>query len=442
VDDAMFSAIKSIYIMAKQMVKEEYLPPDYSMYKKDSSLLFQYLNDWCCSVDKSVVLFLDEIDSLYDEVLVSVLRQLRNGFQIRPKAFPASIALVGLRDIREYKLKIRELDGSLGSGSPFNIKAESYFLKGFTRENLTDLFAQYTSETGQVFKPEITDLIHDYTNGQPWLVNAMANHIVVKILNNDYSREITAEIVNQAKEELIQRRDTHLDSLTDKLQESRVKPIVQAIINGETLTHDTFNDDLKYCIDLGIVKDENNEIKFANKIYAEIIPRVLNFAFQKNFGTEGNIQWYVNKDESLNMDLLLREFQQFYRENSESWLERFSYKEAGHQLLLMAFLQRVINGGGQIEREMALGNGRTDLVVSYKSQVFVLELKIKRDNFNMERSKQQLTRYLDKLGEPHGYLVLFEPKPSTEIAWESRIRWEEMAFTWNDITKKITLVEM
>ena len=82
VDDAMFSAIKSIYIMAKQMVKEEYLPPDYSMYKKDSSLLFQYLNDWCCSVDKSVVLFLDEIDSLYDEVLVSVLRQLRNGFQI------------------------------------------------------------------------------------------------------------------------------------------------------------------------------------------------------------------------------------------------------------------------------------------------------------------------------------------------------------------------
>ncbi|KJJ85175.1 hypothetical protein OMAG_000959 [Candidatus Omnitrophus magneticus] len=178
-----------------------------------------------------------------------------------------------------------------------------------------------------------------------------------KILKSDFTKKITLAHAEEAKENLIKRRDTHLDSLLDKLKEPRVKNIVSAIINGDTLVYDSFNDDLIYVLDLGIVAEKNNDIVFANEIYREIIPRVLNFSMQKNIREEGTTSWYLNPDGKLDMDKLLKAFQKFYRRNSEHWMERFDYKEAGHGLLLMAFLQRVINGGGRIDREMAVGRG-------------------------------------------------------------------------------------
>jgi len=425
---------------------ELFLTENEAIPKYNSEIHFtlkDYLTNWAKSSKKPIVLLLDEVDSLYDDIFVSLLRQLRDGFQVRPKLFPACIALVGLRDVRDYKMKVRLEDKSLGTGSPFNVKSESFTLQNFSLKDVTDLFAQHTHDTGQKFNTEVTELIYKYTNGQPWLVNALANHIVTRMLEGDYTKEITKEIVVQAKEELIQRRDTHLDSLVDKLSETRVRTIVMAIINGEELLHDTFNDELQYCIDLGIVrKDKQVGICFSNPIYQEIIPRVLNYNMQMSMIPKVEPQWFFTKDNRLNMNALLKEFQQFYRENSESWLERFNYKEAGHQLLLMAFLQRVINGGGQIEREMALGNGRCDMMVKYNNQNFVLELKIKRNSITKEEGLEQLIRYLDKLNEAHGYLIIFESKSSTEIAWENRIKWYDIEHTWNEITKQITVVEM
>jgi len=433
--------IKALISTSNLFLENDNILPIYDNIKHRS--LYDFLVDWSSNNSKPIVILLDEIDALYDDILISVLRQLRNGFQIRPKSFPSSIALVGLRDIRDFKMKARANDGSLGSGSPFNIKAKSFTLQNFSLKEVTDLFAQHTHDTGQEFKPEISELIHHYTGGQPWLVNAMANEIIVEILQNDTKKEITKDIVIQAKEDLIKRRDTHLDSLIDKLSEERVRKIVMAIINGQELLHDTFNDELQYCIDLGIVKfDKKNGICFSNPIYQEIIPRVLNYNMQMSMIPKVEPQWFFTKDDKLNINALLKEYQNFYRENSESWLERFSYKEAGHQLLLMAFLQRVINGGGRIEREMALGNGRCDMVVIYNNENFVMELKIKSSNFNFEKSKIQLIQYLDKLNEPHGYLIIFESKPSTEISWENRIKWYDIEHIWNEITKQITVVEM
>jgi hypothetical protein len=91
---------------------------------------------------------------------------------------------------------------------------------------------------------------------------------------------------------------------------------------------------------------------------------------------------------------------------------------------------------------MALGNGRCDMVVKYHKQRFVLELKIRSKNYNHERALQQLTRYLDQLGEPHGYLIIFESKTSDEVPWDNRIKWSETEYSFNDISKKVTIVEM
>jgi len=440
-DKAMFIIIESIYEAAKTFLPKNERPPEVTNYTPIENLLFKYLTDWSQLQSKAILLFIDEIDSIWDDILIITLRQLRNGFQFRPKNFPASIALVGLRDIREYKNKVKALDGEMGSGSPFNVKAESFFLKNFTKEQITQLFQQYTDETGQKFSEPVIDSVHSYTGGQPWLVNAMANEITVKILKNDYSKEITTEIVEIAKENLIIRRDTHLDSLMDKLKEPRVKNIVQSIISGDPFATDSFNDDLQYTLDLGIVIVENQTIKISNKIYTEVIPRVLNYGFQCSIAPIVEPMWFI-KNGKLEMNLLLKEFQQFYRENAESWIDRFSYKECGQQLLLMAFLQRIINGGGRIDREMALGRGRTDLLVAYASEKFVLELKIKNKNYTQDKSCIQLSRYIDTVGLSSGYLIAFEPKLSTEVPWEERIKWNEIDFEWQAVKRKITIVEL
>jgi hypothetical protein len=404
VEKANRAIIESLHSAAFEQVDGANQPPSPLDYEPSIIVFKNYLTDWARSSSLPIILLIDEIDSLYDDVLISVLRQLRDGFQFRPEAFPSSVALVGLRDVREYKEKVRDNDKSIGSGSPFNIKAKSLTISNFSRLQIADLLQQYTDEGGQVFDNEVIDLICSLTGGQPWLVNSLAREITGKILDGDVSKPITIDIVNQAKENLIMRRDTHLDSLIDKLMDARVRPIVDAVISGADVVYDNFNDNLQYALDLGIIKRSDSGIMISNEIYKEIIPRVINLSFMANIIPKVSPQWFIKPDGRLDMDALLREFQDFYREHSESWLDNFSFHESGKQLLLMAFLQRIVNGGGSIAREMAVGRGRTDLVIEFKGDVFVLELKIKRSNTNMERTYKQLFHYLDQLNQPHGYL--------------------------------------
>jgi hypothetical protein len=331
---------------------------------------------------------------------------------------------VGLRDIRDYRLRARADNPSIGAGSPFNVKAKSFLLQAFSPEEVQRLLGQHTHDTGQVFSQEVFDKLYEFSGGQPWLTNALANEIVAEILHNDYSRTITTDMVEQAKERLIQQRQTHLDSLADKINDPRVRPIIMSIITGDAPAFDGFDDAMRYCRDLGIIS-MTAPIQFANPIYREIVTRILNSSLQEGINQDiARTTWYLNPDGSLDVEKLLQAFVDFYRWNSESWLERFQYKEAGHQLLLMAFLQRIINGSGRIEREMALGNGRTDMVVFWKNQVIPIEIKLHHNARSESDGLQQLSRYLDKLGQKHGYLVLFEKKSSEELPWEQRIRRE------------------
>lgn len=436
IEQANKAMTDALYVLSGRFLPEAERP-----FKPQHPIsLHNYLERWSTAQRKPIVLLIDEADSLWGDVLVSFLRQLRDGFQNRPQGFPQSVALVGLRDIREYRLKARADTPSLGAGSPFNVKAKSFFLSAFNLKDVTQLLQQHTADTGQRFSPAVIKKIYEFSGGQPWLTNALANEIVSEMLGDDYSRAIRPQMVETAKERLIAARQTHLDSLADKLREDRVRKVVMAIVSGEAPLFDDWDDSLRYCRDLGIIKNTKGEITFANPIYREIITRVLNSSFEGIMVGQEIYQtpFYVQPDGSLDMDKLLQEFQKFYRKNSEHWLERFQYKEAGHQLLLMAFLQRVVNGGGRIEREMAAGNGRTDLAVFWKDQVFILEMKIKRDNATKEEGLDQIWAYMDRLDRQQGYLVLFEPQSPKAVSWEQRTKWETLEYQG----KQITVVEL
>ena len=427
VEDANNVFIRSIYQTADVFLPPEHLPPDPYEYAASPQLLRQYLTDWCLKLPKPLILLLDEIDALYDEVLISTLRQLRDGFQTRPRKFPQSIALVGLRDIREYSLRSHNSDPATAAGSPFNIRAKSFALPTFSREEVRDLLDQHSRDTGQLFTSEVFEKIYEYTGGQSWLTNAIANEMVAEMFKNDYSRPILPGTVEEAMQRLVEQRHTHIDGLAKKIQDPRVRPVIMSIITGDTPDFDGFDDALRYCRDLGII-GSTDPIRFANPINREIIIRHLNAGLERAISHDiAQPAHYLQADGSLNMDKLLDAFIDFYCLQAESWLARFEYKEAGHPLLLMAFLQRILQGGGQVDREMAIGNGRTELTVYWREQVIPLQIRMLQDARSQSAGLQQLGRQLARLGQQRGYLLLFEKKSLAEVPWRHRLRREQCA---------------
>ena len=295
-------------------------------------------------------MFFDEADCLFGKVLVSFLRQLRDGYVNRSEIpFPASIALVGMLDVRDYKAQIRPDGESLGQISPFNIITEDLGLRNFTTEEVRNLFSQHTEATGQGFSPEALAAVMDWTRGQPWLVNAIARECVEKIHDFRYD-----------------------------------EPITVAEIIGRYLTRDA----------------QDNMLK-----------------------SVATTPWATT--DGLDMPGLMAAFQTFWRENAGADRHVYDYKEATPHLVLMAFLQRVLNGEGRITREMALGSRRLDLCIEYRHSRYAVEVKTAK-NFAGEKSYAQLADYLDSLGQTEGWMAVFDT--GSDKPWDEKLYNRDVAF--------------
>ncbi|MFN7918978.1 MAG: ATP-binding protein [Bryobacteraceae bacterium] len=382
------------------------------------------LQEWAAHSPQPIVLMIDEIDALVGDNLISVLRQLRAGYADRPESFPQSIILCGVRDLQDYR--IHGTKEVITGGSAFNVKAASLRIGDFTPADVRNLYEQHTAETGQVFEEAVYDLVWTYTRGQPWLVNALADEACFQI-QKDRTQPITPGLIEQAKESLILKRVTHLDQLTDKLKEPRVQAVIEPMVAGdeETTLQLVESDHVRYVIDLGLIRRTRTGLEIANGIYKEVIPRELNHLMQDAFLTRERTTWYVLSDGRLDMGKMLTNFQQFYRENSESWLGRYEYKEAGPHLILQAFLQRIINGGGSLDREYALGLHRTDLLVKWThpagTQRVVLETKVLRKSLEatIASGLEQIATYMDKTGCEDAHLIIFDPRK--EVSWDEKV---------------------
>ncbi len=386
-----------------------------------STQISEGLRDYCSILDKPLIIFFDEIDGLQNGTLVTFLRQLRDSYISRPEiTFVHCIALVGMRNIRDYRSKIRDTQQTLGSASPFNIISEALTIKNFLFSDIESLYLQHTQATGQVFEKTALEKVFEQTDGQPWLVNAIAREIIQNILEDDHAQKITEELVQQAIQNIILRRDTHIDSLFDKLKEPRVRKIIEPIILGKPNEISISSDDTQYCMDLGLIKIFDGEILPANKIYNEVIIRTLSYDSQFELIHKIKPDW-VDDHCNIDMTRLIKGFQQFWRENADIWVEKYEYKEAAPHLILQAFLQRVINGGGTILREYASGRERMDLCVIFGNNKYPIELKIRYSKSVVQEGIEQLANYMTTLGEATGWLVIFDR--DTAKKWDEKIFW-------------------
>jgi hypothetical protein len=376
------------------------------------------LADLCSQLNRPLALFFDEADCLGGPTLISFLRQLRDGYINRDEMpFPHSLVLIGMRNIRDYRIQVRPDSQTLGSASPFNIAKESLTLKNFSREEIAALYQQHTEDTGQKFPAEFTDYISEMTQGQPWLVNAIAAEVLEKLCRNDFQKTLTPAMAEEAIQRIILRRDTHIDSLLARLDEERVQKIIEPVLLGEGDDIEELSSDYQFVRDLGLIRNDRGVIRISNPIYSEVISRTLNYDLQNRLDIGYINCWMDGKN--IDISGLLKGFQGFWRDNSEAWRERFQYKEAAPHLILMAFLQRAVNGGARIDREYATGTRRVDICVTYKEKRYPLELKLVRSEKTREEGLKQLAGYMETLGCNEGWLLLFDLKSSGP--WEQRI---------------------
>ncbi len=429
-DDEVAAQETLVRILTTQA--EAQLPPELRappfVALSEQTRLSEFLSAWTRQSPRPLVLLFDEIDALRGQSLISVLRQLRAGYPERPARAPWSVALCGLRDVRDYKAASGGDPARLGTASPFNVKLESLRLGNFDDDDVRGLLGQHTAETGQPFEPDAVARILELAGGQPWLVNALAHEVVGKM---QVVEPVRRSHVEEAKERLILARATHLDSLVSKLAEPRVQRVIEPLIGGEEAPVDAvFDDDVAYVVDLGLVKDR--PLRIANPIYQEVVARVLSNPAERRVRVEGRA--FVRTDGSFDLGKMLEDFRRFWIEQGAEMSDEVTYREAGAQLVLMAFLHRVVNGGGAVAREVGFGTQRVDLLVTwpYRApdgraliQREALELKVWRDKRRdpLDDGLVQLDAYLTRLGLDAGTLILFDRREQREPI-EQRTRFE------------------
>ncbi|GDX82681.1 hypothetical protein LBMAG42_44920 [Deltaproteobacteria bacterium] len=421
--------LRAIGRAANRQLPAEHWPPDidHALTGNVGDRLGAWLTSWCASVRAPVVLLLDEADVVSGAALVSLLRQLRAGFMDRGVGqFPVSVGLIGMRDLRDYLTQAK--DGSpINPGSPFNIKAGSLTLRNFTHEDVAALYAQHTADTGQAFTPEAVERAFWWTSGQPFLVNALARDCVMRLVL-DRSVPITAADIDVAKEALVLARTTHLDALGQRLRDPRVAPVVQAVLVGD-MELAYASDDYTLCLDLGLVADTKSGATIANPLYREVLARELSYQTQRNLR---DAWWkWSRADGTLDVPALVEAFTEWWREHAAVLEERAErgYLEAVPHLVFMAFLQRVVNGGGRITREYAAGRGALDLLLEYEGEKHVFEIKrVPARHVSLERVRaeglKQTASYLDTVGVSEGWLLIFDQREGR--SWEERLTTEDV----------------
>lgn len=411
---------RSVYELRDEVLAQE--PP--------GAALRVLLERWCSAAAKPLVLLIDEVDAMVGDSLISVLRQLRTSYFLRPTSFPQSVVLCGVRDVRDYQIYSTKDQNYTSGGSAFNIKAKSLRLGDFSEADVHALLAQHTAETGQEFEARAVDRVWQLTRGQPWLVNALAQRVCFEEQGGlDRSRAIRETAIDDAKETLILQRVTHLHQLSTKLREDPVRRVIEPMLADSDKLVDLAEDDLDYVSDLGLVR-VNGEPHIANPIYREVIPRQLTHGIQRTIVRRALS--FVDDAGSLDSWKLMEDFQAFFRRHSEAWGMEVDYKEASAQLLLHAFLDKVINGGGRIEREYAMGRGRTDLLLMWpqggqwgqgRVSEHVIECKVLRKGGSLattiRNGLRQTAAYMDRCGADSGHLLIFDQRPGK--TWAERI---------------------
>ena len=370
--------------------------------------------------DEKLILIIDEFDGIPRDALRGFLRSLRNIYVHRSmRKCPYSVGIVGVKNVTQLNL-----DRSI---SPFNIQDE-FTLPNFTLEQVSELLTQYTDEVGQAFAPEVIEVLHKQTAGQPFLVNRFAQ-ILTEEMGIPKNETIRMAHFAAAYTQLLEETNANISHLLTNIRRNpRFESVLMRVVSYETGIR--FNPDDEIIDALAtygvIIKGTDGMCEILNPIYQQRIMQAfkpLVNGLEHEYFPEDTRQGFVDYLTSIgriNMDLLLDNFRDFIaRAGFRILLVPNTPKEFVGQYLLYAYLDQFVQlVRGHIYLEGQTGRGKIDLAIFHNARKYIVETKIWEGPRSYQGGKKQLAAYLKLEGASEGYYVVFdhraEPEPLVE----------------------------
>ena len=392
--------------------------------------LFEFLSSMCESSPRPIILMIDEVDSASNnQVFIDFLAQLRAYYLDREET-PTfhSVILAGVYNIKNLKLKLRS-ESEHQYNSPWNIAADFEVDMNFSADQIAYMLEEYEADhqTGMDIQ-EVAEEIYQYTSGYPVLVSFICKKIDEKIYKSELFRDLNKAWTKQGIEEAI--KDILIDqtplfeSMIRHLDDyPEMKQMFQSMLfQGNEFTYNLDVKEISLASMFGYAVNQSGKVRVANRIFET---RLYNYFLSETelSGTDsakeiGNkARWdksYFIHDGILDMDTVMRRFVEtftdIYGEEDAKFVEEYGRK------FFLLYLRPIINGTGNYYIEARTRDERrTDVIVDYLGEQFIIELKIWRGNEYNERGERQLTDYLDYYHKEKGYLLSFNFNQKKEV---------------------------
>ena len=366
------------------------------------------LNQLCEELSRPVVLMIDEVDSASNnQVFLDFLGILRNAYMNREEeASFQSVILAGVYDVKNLKHRLRP-DGEHKYNSPWNIAAEFKVDMSFHVQGIKGMLEEYEADkhTGMNTQ-ECAELIYEYTSGYPYLVSYICK-LVDEELQFTWNKEGLLKAVNI----VVKGPNTLYDDMIKHVTEYQelYNMLNNILFKGEYYPYQVYDLPVDIGSMFGFIIDRNGEVAIANRIFETQLYNYFLAVERKENSKAGDALPDRNqfiKSGMLDMDMVMQKFYDYYESLSEPEDEAFVEKY-GRKLFLL-YLRPIINGtGNYYVEDQSRTKYRTDIVVDYKGQQHIIELKIWRGDEYNHRGEQQLFSYLDAYGQKRGYLLSF-----------------------------------
>ena len=357
---------------------------------------------------KPLVLVIDEFEGIPDCVLSEVMHTFRQIYHQKEYYNLHSLCLVGVSTIAELVVS---------SASPFNI-AEELELPYFTFSEVSSLIKQYVAESEQVFEDKVIKAIDENTQGQPGLVCALCAYLVEKLVTHRNQPVLMEHYLKAQQHFLTERFDKNIINIVQKAREKKAF-MLKLLFNEEPLPFSIHDPDMAWLYANGVIDKGNGNTDILVPLYKKALitafrPLINGEAEYYINSPHETINQYLTPNGELNVNALLIEYRAYVRRRGFRAFDTEKLKEgAWHYSLdgfLYFFIQRL---GGQTYVEVPSGRGRTDILIRYQEQSYLIETKVYSDETYFKRGKGQLAEYLKSEALLEGYYVVFS-KISTE----------------------------
>ncbi len=382
--------------------------------------LFLCLTSICGQADKPVVLMIDEIDSAKNnQVFLDFLSQLRKYYLQRERKGTAafhSVILAGVYDVKNLKRKLRT-DEEHMLNSPWNIAVDFNLDMSFSKNEIAGMLWEYEADENTGMDVEnLAEMIFDETSGYPFLVCRLCKIMDEELPETEEFENRSASWSREgflaAVRMLVLEKNTLFDSLNQKLEDypKLDRAICKMLFNGEKIAYNPDLEEIDIAIMFGFAKCEKSVVVIANRIFET---RLYNrFLASEEWKESGITQAsFLDKngfivDGRLNVRRILEKFVVHFHELYGEEDQRF-VEEYGRRFFLL-YLRPIINGTGNYYIEaQTRDKKRTDVIVDYHGEQFIIEMKIWYGKEYLERGEEQLAGYLDIYHKQTGYLVSF-----------------------------------